>query len=394
MATTSVTPNAGATSTSDGAAAPAAGSTSTTQPQHSSDRALANFTGGDPDKGGKPAATAPADGTKPAAAAGSPGDGAAAATTDLASLDLKSLLGDDLAAPDPAKPADASAAAAAATTDPNADPLEALKDNPRVIELKAAEATVQEAMKASPEWIKEPAHITAAVQDAAILWNISEGKMKVDAILDPLKQLNPAQHKQVLEDMRAYLLKETGVPVAAAAAGQPDLSTMTQDQKDIYELKKKLSDREAADKLAADNAKRASDLAIKTKEVNDAKTAIQAKLPELLKDSVFDGENDHFFNLVGAVLAPKQAELIAQIQKGDFKLLNMAIKQVRSQEATRFAARIERAFALQKKKAATIPNQSAGGAPGSNDGQPAKTAAQTDRETRLKNMATTLKTGS
>jgi hypothetical protein len=391
MATTSVTPNAGATG-ADAGAAPAAGSTSTgAQPQHSSDRALANFTSTDPDKGGKPAAATDASAAASATAATDGTAAAAAGSTDLAALDIKGILGDDLAAPDAAKPADA-AAAAAATTDA-ADPLEALKDNPRVKELVQAETTLKGLLTGKSEYVTEPRHIDAAIVDADVLWKISEGKMKVDAILDPLKTVNPAQHKQVLEDLRAYLLKETGVPVAAAAAGQPDLATMTPEQKDIYELKKKIADRDAADQKAEEDRKRNETLAVKVKEVNDAKTKIQEKLPELLVNSVFEGESDHFFNLVGAQLAPKQAELIKQIAAGDFKLLTTAIKQVRSAEATRFAARIERAIALQKKKAATIPNQTAGGT-ATAGADAAKPPAQTDKEARLKNMVSTLRTGS
>jgi hypothetical protein len=383
MASPTITPNSVAAPAGGEPAKPAAAAPA--QPVHSSDRALANFNSGDPAKGGV-APPAAADPAKPAGAAPA-SDPAAASAVDLATIDLASVLGDDLTtAPDPAKPT-IDPAAAAPAIDPNADPLEAIKDTPRVKELVAHEAAVKDAMSASPEWIKEPGHLKAAVQDAAVLWDITTGKAKVDSILIAAKQNSPEQYPQILADMKAYLEKE-GIAVAAPAAVDP--ANMTPEQKRIAALEKEAADRRTADARAADERKVTE---FNTRVANTKKTILDTKLPELLKDSVFEGEGEHFLGLVGKQLMPKTKELIEAVEKGDFKMLETAVKIARSAEAKRFSERMTRAIALQKKKLATIPRQPAAGSPPAGT-DPAQPSATNTTDARRKNMAAALKTGS
>lgn len=244
-------------------------------------------------------------------------------------------------------------------------------------------------MSASPEWIKEPAHLKAAVQDAAVLWDITTGKAKVDAILDAAKVNSPQIFQQILGDLRAYVTKETGVPIAAAAAGQPDPANMTPEQKEIYEIKKKLADREAADKLAEENGKKAEQV----KRITATKTAVMGKITELLKDTVFEGEAERFFAMTGPIIGQdKVNDLIAAVEKGDFKLVEMAIKKAQSAESIRLKAIITRMIEMQKKKGATIPKQSSGNSPAAGT-DPATPVTAINRDARLKNMVETLKTG-
>jgi hypothetical protein len=380
MATSNITPNPGGTSSGDGGGTPAS---SPTQPVHSSDRALANYNSGDPAKGGAAPAVDPA---KPAVVdPAKPAGGDPAPAGDIAGLDLAGLLGDDLAATDPAKPAVADPAAAA--IDPNADPLEALKDNPRVVELKAAEAAVKDAMSASPEWIKEPAHLTAAVQDAAVLWDVTKGKQKVDVILDAAKANTPETYQQILGDLKAYL-ERAGIQVAAPAAIDP--ANMTPEQKQLAAIQKELDERKANDKKAEETRKQTEFAA----RINSTKkTILETKMPELLKDTIFEGEGELFLGLIGQQLLPKTAELIAAAEKGDFKMLETAVKVARSTEAKRFKARIDRAIELQKKKVLTIPKQPVAGAPAAGDPAAQPVTAQATAEARRKSMAAALKTG-
>lgn len=375
MATTNITPNAGGAPSGDAGGTPnATPSNAVAQPQHSGDRALANFTGTDPNKGGVAA---------PAAAA-TPG-AAAAATEPAAAItpDLASVLDAYIEAPDPVAAATEPPAAAAAVV---ADPLEALKDNPRVMELVAAETSLKGLLTKS-EYVKEVAHIGEAIADAEVLWQIMDGKADVGSILDAAKSQSPQAFPKILDSLRAYLLKETGVPVAAAAAGVPDPATMTPEQRDIYELKKKLSDRETADKQAEDNRK----LNERKAQITTTKTAIVTKITELLKDTVFEGEADRFFAMTGPIIGQdKVNQLIEAAGKGDFKLIEMAIKKAQSAESVRLKTIIGRLVEMQKKKGATIPKQGTGGAPGAGNEPVVKPAS--NKEERLKNMASALKT--
>lgn len=375
MATPTITPSTPAT--------PAASSTpatpSTATPAHSSDRALANFTGNDPAKGG----TAPADPTPAAVVpAGTPADptGAAPAIPD----GLTSLLDDLIEKPDPA--AAAADPAAPTVADPNTDPLAALQDNPRVKELQAAEATVKSLLTKS-EYVKEAAHIEMAIADADVLWKISEGKADVSVILDAAKKTNPQMFPTLLETLRAYVTKETGVPIAAAAAGQPDPATMTDDQKRIAALEKSIADGQRAEQERKANETKAAN----AERIKTTKTAVLGKITELLKDTVFEGEADRFFAMTGPIIGQEKVnDLIAAVEKGDFKLVEMAIKKAQSAEATRIKTIVGRMIELQKKKGATIPRQASSNSPAAGT-EPTPSAAIGDKETRRKAMIDTLK---
>jgi hypothetical protein len=223
-----------------------------------------------------------------------------------------------------------------------------------------------------------------------VLWKISEGKADISVILDAAKQTNPQLFPKLLESMRAYVTKETGVPIAAAAAGQPDPATMTPEQKEIYEIKKKLADRDAADKLAVENGKRAEQV----KRVATTKTAVMGKITELLKDTVFEGEAERFFAMTGPIIGQEKVNaLIDAVEKGDFKLVEMAIKKAQSAESVRLKAVITRLIEMQKKKGATIPKQGSSNSTAAGT-DPTNPVTPISRDARLKNMAESLKTGS
>jgi hypothetical protein len=390
MATPNVTPNPGGTSPTGDAGA-SSSPNAATQPHHSSDRALANFNSNDPAKGG---AAPPTGDNKTAAATG---DGAATAATgtpaagdgslDNLVKDLGTILGDDLTAiADDKTAATAATGTPAATIDPN-DPLAAVKDVPRFQELVKAEETIKGLLTKS-EYVKEAAHIEAAIADAEVLWQIVDGKADVSAILDAAKTQSPQAFPKLLESLRAYVAKETGVPIAAAAAGQVDPANMTPEQKELAAIRKTLADREAIDKKRDDDVKRAAFV----KRVETVKTDVMAKIPELLKDTVFDGETEHFFALAGNLLRPQEMQLIEAVEKKDFKLIESAVKRVRSQEAVRFSERVKRAIELQKKKSATIPKQATGGDSGASaDAGANKTPVTSSTEERRKQMAANLK---
>lgn len=282
----------------------------------------------------------------PAATPGTPATPSAAVVTPPASdpvpatglEGLDDLLADDLKAP--------VADAAAPVIDP-ADPLAALKDNPRVQELIAAETTVKNLLTKS-EYVKEAAHIEAAIADADVLWKISEGKADVGVILDAAKTTNPQSFAKILGDFKAYYEKETGQPLAAAAAG---VTPQTEEQKRLALVEKELADRKTAETQAAT-----------TKRIGAARTKVMENINTSLKGTWLDGEGERLLTIVGSQLgADSTMKIVEAAEKGDFSQVNKALIAARNQEAVLFKARIDRMIAAKKAKAATIPTQVAGG---------------------------------
>jgi hypothetical protein len=350
MATTPTTPSAPATPSADVAAA--------------------NW-----DKSAPATPATPAPGSPSAPAAAAPGTPAAPATPAAAEPaapevndGLTDLLKDDLtlAAPD------------AAAADPLADPLEALKDNPRVQELLQHETTVKGLLTKS-EYIKEAAHIEDAIADADVLWKIIDGKEHPKAILEALKVSNPQAHPAVLQQLREYIEQETGQPLAAPPAGQPATQPLTPDQQRLAAVEKELNLRKEAEASAAFNRR-----------IETTKTAVTSRINDQLKGTWLEGEGEYVLELIGAKLAQKVGvdratrDMVDAAEKSDFKLLEKTLREIRNEEAQRLDARIKRLNAMKQKKAATIPVQASGNVPASNE--PTPPAAITDDEKRKEAM--------
>jgi hypothetical protein len=308
------------------------------------------------------APSTPATPSTPAAAATPPAD-APVAAGDLEGL--TDLLGDDLKAP---------VAAAPPAVDPN-DPLAALKDNPRVQELVAAETAVKGFIEAS-DYIKgatdKNAAIANAIADADVLWKISEGKANVSEILIAAKAADPATFQKILGDFKAFYEQETGQQLAAAAAGVQQ----TPEQKRIATLEKEAADRKTAEVQAQT-----------TKRIGEARTKVLESINTSLKGTWLDGEGERLLTVIGAQLgADSTMKIVEAAEKGDFSQVNKALLAARNQEATLFKARIDRMIAAKKAKQATIPTQVTGGTTPASTTEPETSLVEMDPEKRRAKM--------
>jgi hypothetical protein len=326
---------------------------------------------------GTPSGAPPAGAQPSAAASAASADTTAQPTAGDVPDEFADLLGADLAA-EVAVAVDPNAPNAAVDT--GADPLEALKDNPRVMELVANETLVKGLLTKS-EYIKDPAHIEAAIVDADVLWKISEGKADPSMILEAMRN-NPAntpeQFQGVIAKLRTYIEELTGQPVAAAAAG---IDPNDPAAKKLAEIEGKLTESEKREKTrqqAEENTKQVA-------RITATKTQLTANLSKSLEGTWLEGEGDYFFSLVGSKLAGKEMNVVEAAEKGDFKMVEKAIREARNEEAVRFQARVARMKALKTKNNATVPKQAAGGSPAASV-EPAVAATSTDTETRRERM--------
>jgi uncharacterized membrane protein YheB (UPF0754 family) len=187
----------------------------------------------------------------------------------------------------------------------------------------------------------------------------------------------PEQKTAILQELADYIGKKTGKPVAAAAAGQDGLKDPVQTRLDAIEAER------AREKQAIENEKF-------NKRVEAAKGTALTKLGEMLKGSWLEGEHDYVFSAIGAKLSGKEQQVIDSIERGDFKLLEKALREVRTDEAKRFKARMDRMIEQKKKKAGAIPAQVAAGSPAAGS-LPEDVKPEMDPEKRKANMVAALR---
>lgn len=69
------------------------------------------------------------------------------------------------------------------------------------------------------EYVKEPAHMEAAVQTASEVWDVVSGKKQASSLLEAMRSQNPTQYeKSMLEDIIPYIEKITGKKLGAPTA--------------------------------------------------------------------------------------------------------------------------------------------------------------------------------
>jgi hypothetical protein len=248
----------------------------------------------------------------------------------------------------PAMPANAVPPA----VDPNApaaapDPLEAVKDNPRVIELLAAEEqhkAYQEVLQGLPYAVSSPEEMKSQLTDAAMLYDIVGGKVPASAILDIMlgnEHWTPEQKQGVLNQLAEYIGQKTGKPIAAAAAGQPTFSDPV--QKELADIKGKLTAREDAEKRATAQA-----------EQTKVQGLYDGRIKELCKD--FPEDSQYYSDRVAAKIAGNP-QILAQIAKGNFAQVNKALTEERNADIQRFKRWSDALVAKAKSDQKTLPKQ-------------------------------------
>lgn len=220
---------------------------------------------------------------------------------------------------------------AAAQPDPNAQPnpnasLEALKDDPRVIELLAAEEqfkAFQEVLEGLPYAVTNPEEAKQQFSDAGMLYDIVSGKRPASDLLKVMTENNhwtPEQKQAVFGDLAKFIGEQTGQPVVAAAAGKPQFTDP------VMQKLAAIEERQKAEDAARDNAKQQAEQA----RVN---TAFEGQIAELCKD--FPDDAKFYGSRVAAKIAGNTA-IIAQVAKGNFAQVRKLFTEERNADVERF----------------------------------------------------------
>lgn len=290
-------------------------------------------------------ATPPVDGAAPATP---PIDNATPQTpltapTDDVNAELDSLLAQESAA------------------DPNAA-LEQLKDNPRVQELLGLETAVAQAMQDS-QYVTEPAHLANAVADASALWSIMDGKASAVALLETMRTSAPAVFQKAIPELADYIQKVTGQPIARNAAGgeaPPDPATIADPaMREIAELKSYLHQQRQVEAQRQQSEQES----VFAQRFTQAGEKLNGRLGELLKDKWIPEAAPRFMSRIADAFAGKEAQLVEQIERGDYRAVDRVVKKAQTDELQ--YVRDVNKWLIERKRAnlSVVPRQPAGGAP-------------------------------
>lgn len=265
---------------------------------------------------------------------------------------------DPAAAADPnAQAADPAQADPAAAADPAAEPQalteEQLAADPRYQQLSEFQDSVKPIM--DQFGVPDAKELTAQLSDSQVLYDIMQGKGMPSQLLDVMAQNEGwgAERKQaVAQDLAGWLtkngyLKDDGV---APVKGDPNFKDPL--AKDVADLRKQLTDRDAAAQTAQVQAHQAE--VFKT---------VETKITEFCKQKGLADAEDvgYYLNQIASQVNGNKA-IIGRIEKGNFVDVQRLFAQVYNAEVKR-AQKFSQAQTKANDRKAGNPRIPAGGAP-------------------------------
>lgn len=209
------------------------------------------------------------------------------------------------------------------------------------------------------EYVKEPAHVEAAVRTADEVWNVVSGKTPASGLLEAMRAQNPAQYeKTVLEDIVPYIEKITGKKFGESQAA-PD---------PVAEMRAEIERLKTAPLLEAQQRQQQA-------QIQQAHQVTGAKLEEFIKggNGIFDGNVQGAMDSIAAQL-PKLGitsdDLMKQVLAGNMATLEKAYKaaeKAKTLEVKAYADAVRKRYTTLK-----------GAVPASKGGSATATAAPTD----------------
>jgi len=216
------------------------------------------------------------------------------------------------------------------------------------------------------EYVKEAAHVEAAVQTASEVWDVVSGKKSASSLLEAMRSQNPTQYeKSMLEDIIPYIEKITGKKLGTSEAAPDPVAEM---RAELERMKQQpLIERQEREKQEL---------------VNRAGQASDAKIAEFIKggNGIFDGNHQGAIDAIAAQL-PKLGitgdQLMQQVLAGNTANLERAYKaaeKAKTMEVKAYADAVKKRY--QTLKGAVPASKGAGAAavPGS-DGHDMTTQA-------------------
>lgn len=271
-------------------------------------------------------------------------------------------------------------------TKPGVDDAEAMwgdikPDEVPAIDPNAAPVIPPEFTKAlsMSEYVKEPAHMEAAVQTASEVWEVVDGKRSASSLLEAMRGQNPQQYeKTILQDIIPYIEKITGQKFGNGEATPPD--PLAEMRAEVERLKQQPA-------LEAQQRQEQQQFA-------SASTASDKHILDYIKsgNGIFEGDLQGAIESMAAQL-PKLGitgqALMKQVLGGDTKTLEKAYKAAEKAETLKAKAYSDRVRTRYNTLKGSVPASKGGGTTAT----PSSEADLTTQSGRVKWMADQFKSG-
>lgn len=199
------------------------------------------------------------------------------------------------------------------------------------------------------DYVREPAHLEAAVRTASEVWDVSDGKKSASSLLEALRGQNPTQYeKTVMEDIIPYIEKITGKKFGGEQTAPDPVAEM---RAELERLKQQpLIEAQQRDQQQFQQR---------------AEQAGEAKLEEFIKggNGIFDGDVPAAISAVSAQFTKMgidPQEAMKQVMSGNFTNLEKAYKAAEKAETLKAKAYSDRIRAKYKTLKGSVPASKAG----------------------------------
>jgi len=192
-------------------------------------------------------------------------------------------------------------------------------------------------------YIQDEQTLQAAIQRQHSVEAVLQGQAPASTLFEGLRQENPQQWSQLMNGVAEYLQQVSGMRLVdpSQAGGQQ----LTPEQQRIQQLEQQQQSWAQQQQQERQN-----------QIVAQAQKQLMDKLPELLKGRFLEGDDpQEVMELLGRKLAGKENTVIAAIAKGDYSLVQKAIKQIAHEERIRFNARGKRIASQRNALATSVP---------------------------------------
>lgn len=214
---------------------------------------------------------------------------------------------------------------------------QATDDNPYLLPLDEDAASpadntgLDQYLTVSP-YINSPETLQGAIADSHLLHDIINGQQPVGNMLEGLRQNNPQVFQNIVNGLAQYIQQQTGYAfVDPKSMPQPENADPVQQRLQAIEQQFQSQERQRTEQAQQYRA-------------SQAQRVLLDHLTTSLKGSFLEGDEARALSLLGSKLGGNEDKIIAAIEKGDFKSIDAALKQVKRDETdlyNRYAKRIQ-----------------------------------------------------
>jgi hypothetical protein len=166
------------------------------------------------------------------------------------------------------------------------------------------------------EYVREPAHVEAAVRTAGEVWDVVSGKSQASALLEGMRSQNPTQYeKTVREDLIPYIEKITGQKFGAQAEPK------SPEQQRIDALEAQWNQQRQAEQQAQIQ-----------QQVQRASAVLVQKADEALKGTWLEGRAKDILGELAPHMGMSEEQAVKALLSGNTAMVDKAVKALLEQK--------------------------------------------------------------